>query len=136
MDAGLGNAVGTARAARDRGYSPGQVLELIDEFTRRRGEFSSEGALAWRIENSPPTRPVAEGWPGKSSTKSPEDEERRLRERLDRRFGVELTCLSREALRSLADEAGFPPDIEIDRSVPSVRVRLLRQMARNASEAA
>jgi hypothetical protein len=79
---------------------------------------------------------VAEGWPGKSSTKSPEDEERRLRERLDRYFGVELTCLSHEALRSLADEAGFPPDIEIDRSVPSVRVRLLRQMARNASEAA
>ncbi|MHC4880793.1 MAG: hypothetical protein ACYTGL_30430, partial [Planctomycetota bacterium] len=33
VDAGLGNATGTARAARDRGYSPGQVLELIDEFT-------------------------------------------------------------------------------------------------------
>ncbi|MBI1314103.1 hypothetical protein GC176_22640 [bacterium] len=136
VETGLADAAGTARAARDRGYSPGQVLELVAEFDRRRSEFASEGALAWRIVKSPPTRPVADGWPGQASTKPPVDEQSREADRLERLFGADLARLSPTRLKELAAQAGLKPADEIDRTVRSVRIPLLRQLARNASEAA
>lgn len=106
VNAGLGNAAGTARAARDRGYSPEQVLELIDEFTRRRGEFSSEGALAWRIHNSPPTRPISEGWPGQAN-KPPTAERDREADLQRQRLKADLDRMALHNVVDLAERAGI-----------------------------
>lgn len=113
VETGLADAAGTARAARDCGYSPGQVLELVAEFNRRRGEFVGEGALAWRIVKSPPTRPVADGWPGRPPKKltivpdigryTATWSHKKPSERLDlaRRIDVDLTGYEGHSLQEL-----------------------------------
>lgn len=106
VETGLADATGTARIARDRGYSPEQVLELVAEFNRRRGEFASEGALAWRIANSPPTRPLAEGWPGQTSNKSPGIQQDREAELLRQRCKADLDRMAIHDVIALAERAG------------------------------
>jgi hypothetical protein len=63
---GLAAAKQTARDARQKGYSTAQITELCAELAKR--PQLGPGALAWRIQNVAPNRPLTDGWPETKST--------------------------------------------------------------------
>lgn len=116
--AGLTAARQTIRTAQQKGYVPQQVIELAAVLTKR--SDLGPGALAWRIQNVAPDRPLSEGWPQpKTSSKAalPETDIEQLtgpwaslgkgrRHEIAKMAGVDLGEFDCQGLREL------PPDLK------------------------
>jgi hypothetical protein len=107
---GLGDSLGTIETAKGLGYSPDTIHRLIEFWKRKPGAWGV-GAIKWRIEHSPPTRLVDDGWPPATETAKPASQalgplrskydvefrrcsETRLTE-IGRRIGIDAGKLSR-----------------------------------------
>lgn len=69
---GIAAALQTARVARKSGYTTALIVELIAELEKR--PQLGPGALAWRIQNVAPNRPLDEGWPDSKPITKPAPE--------------------------------------------------------------
>lgn len=116
---GLAAASQTAGDARQKGYSTTQIIELCDELAKR--PQLGPGALAWRIQNVAPNRPLTEGWPESKPTTKPAPEidigrytaawsktRPSQRAELARKAQIDLTGFEGQGLRELPGSLRLP----------------------------
>lgn len=131
-NAGLAAASQTARDARQRGYSKAQIIELCDELVKR--PQLGPGALAWRIQNVAPNRPLYEGWPdSKPTTKpAPEIEIEKYKGTWSSLKRDPRLALARQAGIDLSRHAGTITEQSLDGMNAELRRPLVKLLAREA----
>lgn len=131
---GMADVSGTITLAKAKQYRPEDVLALIAHYRAIPGRWRSPGAISWRIEHSPPSRAVDEGWPpaAESPKKPPVDIER-----LESTYGIRVGHMSAAELNAAMQRAQIPvtdPNVAACRESRSpIRAQLLAQLARDAA---
>lgn len=130
---GMGDVSGTITLASGKQYRPEDVLSLIAHYRANPGRWKP-GAIRWRIEHSPPSRAVDEGWPpaAESPKKPPSDIER-----LESTYGIRVGHMTATELNAAMQRAEIPvTDTNVAacrESRSPIRAQLLAQLARDAA---
>lgn len=125
--AGITTAGSATRLAVERGYTRNEISPLLD-WLKSHPELG-EGALVFRLKNSPPTTPVDQGWPASKTKPRDDGYARRLSQ-----FGPILRGMSDRELRALCERAGLPESEWAHcRGLPISQRKLIEQLARENS---
>lgn len=118
------------KAAREGGYSPHQTAALISHYRANPNRWDSPGVILWRLQNSPPTRPIEEGWPHANGTHTNTADDAHL----ESVFGKQINAMKESELLSAMKRAGIAADKlpHVRQVGTKIRGQLLRHLAGEA----